>query len=596
MDVNKYSNIPVKKILKQGMYFFFKEKKKSIALVLMAIISGLTTSIDSILLQQLTDRIEILSNNTFNGNSLAYALFQWILIYAIWWEGMNWFWRVYDYIYLKTIPSVKAKVIEELYDYVQYHSHDFFQKHLSGDLTTRIMEGSRSLEMMFAYINEKIIQKLSVIMFALVTMYFVHIYLAMIFFLWLITFVSISWFFSRTINFYSTLYSRDKAKVGGKLVDSISNISAIRMFTAHKFEAKYIKDYTDKTIASFEALQWFMLKLRYVLGLTCTCMMSAIIYYIIYLKGENIITLGQCVLIVTLCVAIVSDMWDLTQVFGDLFEEIGAFGQMMTLFQAHGIKDNKDANILKVKKPTIEFKNVTFYYKSNENIFNNKSVKIEPYQKVGLAGFSGSGKTTFTSLITRLFDIESGQILIDNQDIKQVTQQSLRKYISIIPQEPILFHRTILENIKYGNENASFDEIIQASKLAYIHDFIEKLPENYNTICGERGNILSGGQKQRIIIARAILKNAPILILDEATSSLDSVTEILIQKSLHNLMEGKTVLVIAHRLSTLLNMDRILVFDNGYIIEDGTHELLKTKGKLYKKLWNASQNGIIGEM
>ena len=173
---------------------------------------------------------------------------------------------------------------------------------------------------------------------------------------------------------------------------------------------------------------------------------------------------------------------------------------------------------------------------------------------------------------------------------------SLRQNISIIPQEPILFHRSIIENIKYGTENASYDEIVAAAKAAYIHDFIIKLPDGYNTLCGERGNNLSGGQRQRVIIARALLKNAPILILDEATSSLDNLTENLIQRSLRNLMKGKTVLVIAHRLSTLLNMDRILVFDNGHIVEDGTHNALKTNGKLYQQLWDAQKDGTMAEL
>ena len=177
-----------------------------------------------------------------------------------------------------------------------------------------------------------------------------------------------------------------------------------------------------------------------------------------------------------------------------------------------------------------------------------------------------------------------------------VTQDSLRQNISIIPQEPILFHRSIIENIKYGTENASYDEIVAAAKAAYIHDFIIKLPDGYNTLCGERGNNLSGGQRQRVIIARALLKNAPILILDEATSSLDNLTENLIQRSLRNLMKGKTVLVIAHRLSTLLNMDRILVFDNGHIVEDGTHNTLKTNGKLYQQLWDAQKDGTMAEL
>jgi ABC-type multidrug transport system fused ATPase/permease subunit len=368
------------------------------------------------------------------------------------------------------------------------------------------------------------------------------------------------------------------------------------MFTSHKFEKKYLFTQTEKAALSDQNMLWFMLKLRYGLGISCTIMIAAIVYYIVSLRKQNIITIGQCVLVITLCIVITEDIWDLTKEFGDVFEQIGVFSQTISLIQKYTITDVENAQKLIIKQPSIEFQNVTFYYQNQDNIFKNKSVKIDAYQKVGLAGFSGSGKTTFTNLITRLFDIEEGRILIDGQDIKLITQDSLRRNISIIPQEPILFHRSIIENIKYGTESATFEEVVAAAKSAYIHDFINKLPDGYNTLCGERGNNLSGGQRQRIIIARAILKNAPILILDEATSTLDNLTENLIQRSLKTLMKGKTVLVIAHRLSTLLNMDRILVFDNGHIVEDGIHNELKTNGKLYQQLWNAQKGGSIAEL
>jgi ABC-type multidrug transport system fused ATPase/permease subunit len=256
------------------------------------------------------------------------------------------------------------------------------------------------------------------------------------------------------------------------------------------------------------------------------------------------------------------------------------------LLEGYSIKDIPEAKKLLVESPSIEFKNVTFRFHNNDNSFENKSVFIHPRERVGLAGFSGSGKTTFTNMISRLYEIESGHILIDGQDIGKVSLDSLHKNISIIPQEPILFHRTIRENILYGDPTASEEEMIEAARSAYIHDFIIGLPEKYDTICGERGNNFSGGQRQRISISRAFLKKAPILILDEATNSLDSYTENLIQESLQKLMLGKTVIVIAHRLSTLLHMDRILVFANGHIVEDGSHELLRKDGVIYKMLWD----------
>ncbi|HSQ97761.1 MAG TPA: ATP-binding cassette domain-containing protein [Rickettsiales bacterium] len=236
--------------------------------------------------------------------------------------------------------------------------------------------------------------------------------------------------------------------------------------------------------------------------------------------------------------------------------------------------------------------------KIEKKVFDDFNLEIEPRTKVGLVGYSGSGKSTLINLLMRFFDIKDGNgaIEIDGQDIRDVSQESLRQNISYIPQDPILFHRTIRENIAYGRPNATDEEIIEASKKACCYDFINDLENKYDTLVGERGVKLSGGQRQRIAIARAILKNSPILILDEATSALDSITEKEIQIALKNLMENKTVIAVAHRLSTLDNMDRIVVLDKGKIVEDGTKdELLNIRGGLFKKMWSMQKDGVIGD-
>ena len=571
--------------LKKSYYFLFsQEKKKILTLLFLVILIGVTPSIDSILLQKITDLIESYSNN--NPNNLSINLVKWAIFYALWWESINIIWRLYDYIYLKTLPKIKTKLIDEFYNHVQDHSQDFFQTNLAGDITNKITEASRSLEMIFSFFTEKILRKLAVITFALITLYYVHYFVANIFLIWIIFFIIMSMYFAKTINKYSADYGKDKAAVSGSIVDSIANISVIRMFTSRNYERKFLAKYLNKSLESDQKMQWFMLKLRYTQGLLCSIMILAMIYYILLLRSQNLITIGDCVLIIALCVAVVDDIYDLTQEFGDFFEQVGIFDQALDLIKNHSITDKLNARTLNITNSNVEFKNVTFCYHRNNNIFNNKSIFIEARQKVGLAGFSGSGKTTFANLIARIFDIESGKIMIDGQNIANVTQDSLRQNISIIPQEPILFHRSIMENIKYGKPKATDYEVFEVAKSSYIHDFITKLPDGYNTLCGERGNNLSGGQRQRIIIARAILKDAPIVILDEATSSLDSKTEEMIQKSLNNLMKNRTVFVIAHKLSTLLNMDRILVFDNGNIVEDGTHKQLKHNGKIYQELWD----------
>ena len=255
--------------------------------------------------------------------------------------------------------------------------------------------------------------------------------------------------------------------------------------------------------------------------------------------------------------------------------------------------DTPHAQELKVTQGKIQFQKVHFQYPNTDPLFSNKSLTIQHGQRIGLVGYSGSGKTTFVNLILRLFDLQSGHILIDGQDIAKVTQTSLRNALTFIPQEPSLFHRSLMENIRFGRPNATDEQVIAAAKQAHAHEFITTLPKGYDTLVGERGIKISGGQRQRIAIARAILKNAPILLLDEATSALDSFTEGQIQESFFSLMEGKTTIVIAHRLSTLLNMDRILVMAQGKIVEDGNHEDLLKKSGLYQSLWEAQVGGFL---
>jgi ATP-binding cassette, subfamily B, bacterial len=416
----------------------------------------------------------------------------------------------------------------------------------------------------------------------------VHPVFALVFFSWICVFCAISVVFSGDIaKEYSVDYSRNKSKLAGNIVDTITNISSVRTFVNHIYERSYINKYITLGIDSETSMQWFIFKLRYVLGLTCTIMIFFMLYYASLLKADNKITIGDVALIITLCLAVADNIWNLMREVSDLLEEIGTFMQSISIIEFDLLEDDENAQDLVVREGRIDFNDVTFEYQHNNNIFASKTVSIKGGQKVGLVGYSGSGKTTFVNLINRLYNIESGAITIDGIDIKNVTQDSLRNNISIIPQDPILFDRTIKENIGYAKIDATDEEIYRAARLAHIHDEIMLMPEKYDTICGQRGTNLSGGQKKRIAIARAILKNAPILILDEANSALDGVTEELIRESLKTLMQGKTVIVIAHILSIVLDMDRILFFDKGQIIEDGTHKQLLQDKQLYYKLWNS---------
>jgi ATP-binding cassette subfamily B protein len=292
-------------------------------------------------------------------------------------------------------------------------------------------------------------------------------------------------------------------------------------------------------------------------------------------------------------------LWQFGRIMRNINRAFGDAAEMTEILQLKSdVVDAKNPLDAKISRGRIEFKSVNFNYPESEErrpLFRNLNLVIKPGEKVGLVGHSGGGKTTVTRLILRYMDIDGGQILIDGQDIKLMAQKDLRQSIAYVAQEPMLFHRSLLENIRYGRPEATDKEVYAIAKMANIHDFIESLPAGYGTLVGERGVKLSGGQRQRVAIARAMLKNAPILVLDEATSALDSESEKLIQEALWKLMEGRTSIVIAHRLSTIQRMDRIVVLENGGIAEQGTHKELIHSNGVYAQLWAHQSGGFLEE-
>ncbi|MFA7310158.1 MAG: ATP-binding cassette domain-containing protein, partial [Candidatus Paceibacterota bacterium] len=313
----------------------------------------------------------------------------------------------------------------------------------------------------------------------------------------------------------------------------------------------------------------------------------------VYLASTGALSVGDIVLVLTIIFRIEGLLLFLGSHLNGFAETWGEIQESLEeILEPHQIPDKEGAIDLKMDNAAIDIEDLTFTFEA-QPVFRDLSLHIPSGQRVGLVGRSGAGKTTLVRLLLHHHDIQRGSIKISGANIANVTQDSLREALAVVPQEPLLFHRSVRENISYGKPDATDEEIIRAAQLAQAHDFILRLPKGYEALVGERGIKLSGGERQRIAIARAILKNSPILLMDEATSALDSESEVQIQAALHALMEGKTVIAIAHRLSTLRQMDRIIVLERGAIVEEGTHEQLVAKGGLYAELWNHQAGGFI---
>lgn len=530
------------------------------------------------------------------GDRSSFALIQpYIFLYIAVWIGLCLDMRLLDWVKMKLFPNLRQDTMEKMFAYLNQHSHQYFQNNFAGSLINKISDMQGGIIEILTTLDDMYAQLLGLII-AITTLLLIHPVFAFILIAWVISFLLITFLFLKPIEKLSHVFAEARSSVVGKMVDSISNIVNIRLFAKHAYENSYISRAIVDTVQKDRKMQAKIIHMRIYWDISIVALLGFNLWLLGRMYSQNLVTVGDFSFIISLSISILWNLWFIAGQFVAFSEQIGKCKQALSIINAvHDIVDVKDAKPLVVHQGEIQFENVSFHYDKGSRLFKNKTIVLHPGEKVGLVGFSGSGKSTFVNLILRLFAVESGRITIDQQNISEVTQESLRENIALIPQDISLFHRTLMENIRYGRSGASDDEVIAASEKAHCHEFISQLDEGYQSMVGERGIKLSGGQRQRIAIARAILKNAPILILDEATSALDSVTEKYIQDALHHLMQGKTTLVIAHRLSTLSEMDRILVFDKGQIIEDGSHQaLIRLKGH-YAQMWQMQAGGFLPE-
>ncbi len=502
--------------------------------------------------------------------------------------------RTQGFVQVYAFPQFRTHIRDAVFRYVQSHSHNYFASHFAGNLAKKLADLPSSSQMIMEIICFQFITAIVGAAIVTITMWQTNTFFAGILILWLIIHFGLVFLFMHKGNILWEQHSDAVSVLSGKIVDAFTNMLNVRLFARAHYEANYLKSYQQDEMKKAEKAMWLTEVMRIGLGLNGLFLIFGMVFTLIYGWSHGWVTLGDVAQVSMQSFWILGWMWFVSFQLTVFAREAGTVSDALSLVKkSHDLVDKKNAPPILIQQGKIQFDHVSFSYQQHKVIFNHLNLVIPAGQKVGLVGFSGSGKSTFVNLILRFYDVTAGRILIDDQNIAEVTQDSLRAQIAMIPQDPALFHRSLLENIRYGYLDASDEEVIKASKLAHCHEFIATLDEGYHALVGERGIKLSGGQRQRIAIARAILKNAPILILDEATSSLDSITEKLIQESLYYLMKNRTTIVIAHRLSTLADMDRILVFHQSKIIEEGDQEsLLKANGH-FAMLWNMQTDGFL---
>ncbi|MCB1556931.1 MAG: ABC transporter ATP-binding protein [Alphaproteobacteria bacterium] len=484
-----------------------------------------------------------------------------------------------------------------LFSIVQAQSHRYFTDRQAGHVAQKVMEIPYSMTFLLAQVAYGILPALVIMIFPFIWFMDISVWMGMTAFGWAILYLALTLYLVVECTRINRKRSGAKGRVMGTFVDSFVNNPVVRTFARREFE----HDYAGERIEEEKRYTLWFYRRWTIMALIQKVLLAGfffgILYYAVALLLEGEITPGGLAMVTSILLMVSLRIEDMGERMNMSAEALGSIRDGLALLNTpFEVTDKPDAPALSVSKARLEFEGISFRYSEKQNLpaLNGFSLNVQPGQKIGLVGPSGAGKTTIVSLLLRLYDLQEGSIAIDGQNIADVTQDSLRRNIAVIPQDTSLFHRTLMENIRYGRLEATDEEVIEAAKKAHAHDFIMALPEGYETLVGERGVKLSGGQRQRIAIARAILKDAPILILDEATSALDSESEKLIQESLKDLMKGKTVIAIAHRLSTISHLDRLIVMNEGRIVEDGTHAaLLKQKG-LYKKLWDMQSGGFIG--
>lgn len=590
----------MKKIIKihpVAKYYWCKARTYPKYLFGILIVVPLTIIINNylppIILANVLDR---LSTHNFQANNMIGGFGKDILIYGLLLFTGAILWRVVDYFMWRLEINVQQDIAEEVFNHLTKQSASFHANHFGGSLVSAnnkllgsyIRFADTTIFMTYPLIIGLI--TVGVILWPKSPLYVISLLIGTL------VFIAGAVVISKPVRKLSAKSAKAESRQTGFLADAVTNIMAIKSFARSKFENRRFHRATNNTrqkMLKFSNMHRVQMNIFSFISraMSLSALIVAVIGVVTFKANIAVVFL-----IFSYTTTIIDQLFTFTnnglrnysRAFGDGAEMVGILSRVPEVL------DPKNPEPVQITSGNIKFKDITFRHDGSDSaIFNKLNLTIKHGEKVGLVGHSGSGKSTLIRLLLRFSDIDSGAIEISNQNIAKIKQDDLHEYIAYVPQEPLLFHRTLAENIAYGNPEASQKEIEAVAKMAYAHEFIKDLPDGYNTLVGERGVKLSGGQRQRVAIARTMIKNAPIIVLDEATSALDSESEALIQDALWKLMQNKTAIVVAHRLSTIQKMDRIIVLDNGKIIEEGSHiELINKQGK-YADLWSRQSGGFI---
>ena len=580
---------------KEIVKFYIKHTKGYRLLYIGLIINDFIMSFEPLIFQKakkwLIDALSI--DQQFSISNLKFILFFTVGLFLF--EGLHWVRQLLEW---HAFPYVNRSILLALYDKVQSMPYTFFQNNAVGTIISKLRCIKRNYECLFFDLLSVFALRTFTIIINIIALYTTNEYIGIGMFFWVLIFIIVTYPFFKKINRNVYIENMLFHDLMGSIANKIINIGTIFSFCSFKKEKDLLQEDIEKKYIPAE-MKTYRQEFNFLFygAILYVIMMVAVVYYTAFLKINHLITIGDVILILGLTISISNAIWGIMEKISDIVEEFGELKSAFSIFNIENpflLEEKKNIQELVLSTaPSIEFKNVSFSYDKDDEdsiaVFKNFNLRIKPGEKIGILGESGVGKTSLFSLIMKYLKCNSGNILINGIDINDVTTESLRKNISIIPQDVTLFQRTILENLKYSCENIENEEVYNVCKKVKLHEAIMNMQEQYNTLVGEGIGKISGGQKQRIAIVRAFLKKSPIILLDEATSALDILTEESIHEALKELYSEiyPTVITISHRLYSVKNMDRIIILENGNIVEDGTHEeLLKNPESKYSQLWD----------